>query len=85
MIVLLIGELQLALRLAWLLGWRLCLVPVLVGLRCAVASCSVSIALRCFSPMCWRILGLAAFVHVTIACFVQASLAVMCAVTLAVG
>ena len=32
--------------------------------------------------MCWRMSGLAAFVHLTIACFVQSLLPVMCAVTL---
>jgi hypothetical protein len=81
MLASLTGELPFVLRLAWLLGWWFWLVPVLVGLRCALASCSVSVASIC-SPMCWRISGLAAFVHLTISCFVQSLLAVMCAVTL---
>ena len=54
------------------------MVPVLVGLCCAVA---VSVALF-VSPMCWRNSGLAAFVDLTIACFVQSLLAVMYAVAL---
>ena len=37
-----IGELQFVLRPAWFLGWWFWLVPVLVGLCCAVA---VSVAL----------------------------------------
>ena len=42
MLVLLIGEVQFVLRPAWFLGWWFWLVPVLVGLCCAVAFFSVS-------------------------------------------